>query len=61
MDEQKAIAEAAPPPPPSETADVAAAALDNPGGGTPAKRKGYGRRKLRTDIAGGSGGLSIPG
>ena len=68
-EEQKRIAEAPPPPAPQATATVAASAAELP---TPAAtatgaamaipmRRGLGRRGLRTDIAGGVGGLTIPG
>ena len=58
--EQLAI-QTAPPPPPAESAATAAPALENAQATTPSGiRKGMGRRKLRTDVAGGTGGLSIP-
>jgi hypothetical protein len=68
MAEQKRIAEAPPPPAPSPTATAAASAVELPaaiGTGGSAEmaiplRTGLGRRRLRTDIAGGTGGLSIP-
>jgi hypothetical protein len=59
--EQLAIQTAPPPPPPAESAATAAPALENAQATTPSSiRKGTGRRKLRTDMAGGTGGLSIP-
>ena len=62
--EQKAIAEAPPAPPPSPVAQSAAAALEITSGGTEgsavaSRRRGYGRKKLRTDLQAGSG-LNIP-
>ena len=63
MAEQKKIAEAPPPPAPQETAAAAAPALETAGMTIPVKQ-GVGRRKLRTDVggmAGGVGGLTIPG
>ena len=62
--EQKAISEAPPAPPPSPVAESAAAALEINAGGTASssgtgRRKGYGRKKLRTDLQAGSG-LNIP-
>jgi len=71
-EEQKRIAEAPPPPAPQETAKVAASAAELPIAATTAAgaemaipaRIGLSRRKLRTDVtsvAGGTGGLSIPG
>tara|TARA_R100000742_G_C4263042_1_gene80893 strand:+ start:151 stop:462 length:312 start_codon:yes stop_codon:yes gene_type:complete len=62
--EQKAIAEAPPAPPPSPVAQSAAAALEITAGGTKgsalaSRRRGYGRKKLRTDLQAGSG-LNIP-
>ena len=65
MAEQKRIAEAPPPPAPARSAMSAASAVET----MPAAaaedmaipvRRGFGRRQLRTDIAGGAGGLSIP-
>jgi hypothetical protein len=59
--EQLAIQTAPPPPPPAESATAAAPALENAQATIPSGiRKGMGRRKLRTDVAGGTGGLSIP-
>jgi hypothetical protein len=59
--EQLAIQTAPPPPAPAESAATAAPALENAQATTPSGiRKGMGRRKLRTDVAGGTGGLSIP-
>lgn len=61
--EQKDIATAPSAPPPSATAQSPAAALEIPGGdlglGAAEKRRGYGRRRLRTDLKKGSG-LQIP-
>ena len=57
--EQKAIAEAPPPPPPAAVATAAAPAVQESDMTIPV-RKGTGRRRLRTDIAGGTGGLTIP-
>jgi len=61
-DEQRAIAMAPPPPGPAKSADVAGSALETSGGAAPAAamRAGVGRKKLRKDLAGGAGGLSIP-
>tara|TARA_B100001564_G_scaffold235404_2_gene198954 strand:+ start:1717 stop:2028 length:312 start_codon:yes stop_codon:yes gene_type:complete len=63
QEEQKKIAQAPSAPPPSATAGSAAAALEIPGGdlglGAAEKRRGYGRRRLRTDLKKGSG-LQIP-
>ena len=58
MAEQKAIAEAPPPPPPAEVATAAAPAVEQMA--IPTGRTGMGRRRLRTDVAGGTGGLNIP-
>lgn len=60
--EQRAIAMAPPPPGPVKSADVAGSALETMDGAAPAAaiRKGVGRKKLRKDLAGGTGGLSIP-
>ena len=61
--EQEKIASAPSAPPPSATAERPAAALEIPGGdpglGAAAKRRGYGRKRLRTDLLSGSG-LKIP-
>ena len=61
--EAERIANAPSAPPPSATAERPAAALEIPGGdpglGAAAKRRGYGRRRLRTDLLSGSG-LQIP-
>jgi membrane protein involved in colicin uptake len=57
--EQRAIASAPPPPGPAETADVAQSALET-GPAQQQIRQGLGRKKLRKDLAGGVGGLSIP-
>ena len=61
--EQKRIATAPAAPPPSATATAPAAALELPSGGLgiggAEKRRGYGRRRLRTDLKQGSG-LQIP-
>ena len=61
--EQEKIASAPSAPPPSATAERPAAALEIPGGdpgfGAAAKRRGYGRKRLRTDLLSGSG-LQIP-
>ena len=63
QEEQKKIAEAPSAPPPSATAGGVAAALALPEGGIgiggAEKRRGYGRRRLRTDLKKGSG-LQIP-
>lgn len=68
MAEQKRIAEAPPPPPPAASAMSAVSAVETAPSLAAAStqdmaipiRKGVGRRQLRTDIAGGAGGLSIP-
>ena len=65
MAEQKRIAEAPPPPPPAPSAMSAASAAETVPSEAAADmaiplRRGLGRRQLRTDIAGGAGGLSIP-
>jgi len=61
--EQEKIATAPSAPPPSATAQRPAAALEIPGGseglGAAQQRRGYGRRRLRTDLLSGSG-LQIP-
>ena len=61
--EQEKIASAPSAPPPSATAERPAAALEIPGGdpglGAAAKRRGYGRKRLRTELLSGSG-LQIP-
>ena len=61
--EQEKIATAPSAPPPSATAQRPAAALEIPGGseglGAAQQRRGYGRRRLRTDFLSGSG-LQIP-
>ena len=61
--EQEKIASAPSAPPPSATAQRPAAALEIPGGdpglGAAQKRRGYGRKRLRTDLLSGSG-LQIP-
>ena len=61
--EQEKIANAPSAPPPSATAERPAAALELPGGspgiGAAQTRRGYGRRRLRTDLKSGSG-LQIP-
>ena len=61
--EQEKIATAPSAPPPSATAQRPAAALELPGGGeglgTAQMRRGYGRKRLRTDLLSGSG-LQIP-
>ena len=63
QEEQKKIATAPSAPPPSATATAPAAALELPSGGLgiggAEKRRGYGRRRLRTDLKQGSG-LQIP-
>ncbi len=73
--EQRAIAMATPPPAPEKVATAAMSAVESPtaatgvpgatagqtAAGELAIRAGIGRRKLRTDVAGGTGGLSIPG
>ena len=63
QEEQKKIAEAPPAPAPAEAATAVAAALEIPEGdlglGAAQKRRGYGRRRLRTDLLKGSG-LQIP-
>jgi hypothetical protein len=61
--EQKAIATAPPPPAPNPVAQAPTPALENAAASAPgAIRMGYGRKKMRTDIAGGGGSaLSIPG
>ncbi len=63
QEEQKKIAQAPSAPPPSPTAKAPAAALEIPGGdlglGAAERRRGYGRRRLRTDLKKGSG-LQIP-
>jgi len=59
--EQLAISTAPSPSAPAEAATTAASALENAQATTPSGiRQGLGRRKLRTDVAGGAGGLSIP-
>ena len=61
--EQEKIASAPSAPPPSATAQRPAAALEIPGGdpglGAAQQRRGYGRKRLRTDLLSGSG-LQIP-
>lgn len=61
--EQEKIASAPSAPPPSATAERPAAALEIPGGdpglGAAQQRRGYGRKRLRTDLLSGSG-LQIP-
>ena len=61
--EQEKIANAPSAPPPSATAQRPAAALELPGGspgiGAAQTRRGYGRKRLRTDLLSGSG-LQIP-
>ena len=61
--EQEKIATAPSAPPPSATAQRPAAALEIPGGseglGAAQQRRGYGRKRLRTDLLSGSG-LQIP-
>ena len=61
--EQEKIATAPSAPPPSATAQRPAAALELPGGspgmGVAQQRRGYGRKRLRTDLLSGSG-LQIP-
>ena len=61
--EQEKIASAPSAPPPSATAQRPASALELPGGspgiGAAQTRRGYGRRRLRTDLSSGSG-LQIP-
>tara|TARA_R100001443_G_scaffold7742_1_gene17076 strand:- start:3954 stop:4265 length:312 start_codon:yes stop_codon:yes gene_type:complete len=63
QEEQRKIATAPAAPPPSATATAPAAALELPSGslgiGGAQKRRGYGRRRLRTDLKQGSG-LQIP-
>jgi len=63
QEEQKRIATAPSAPPPSATAQAPAAALELPSGGLglggAEQRRGYGRRRLRTDLKKGSG-LQIP-
>ena len=63
QEEQKRIATAPSAPPPSATATAPAAALELPDGslglGGAQQRRGYGRRRLRTDLKQGSG-LQIP-
>ena len=63
QEEQKKIATAPSAPPPSATAQAPAAALELPSGslglGGAEQRRGYGRRRLRTDLKKGSG-LQIP-
>ena len=63
QEEQRKIAEAPSAPPPSATAGGVAAALELPEGGIgiggAQQRRGYGRRRLRTDLKKGSG-LQIP-
>jgi len=64
FEEQKRIQNAPPPPPPSPTAEVAAPSLEiTPTAGNPRRSKGYGRRRLRTDLGipgGGGAGVNIP-
>jgi hypothetical protein len=65
FEEQKAIQNAPPPPPPSPTAEVAAPSLEiTPTAANPGRRsRGYGRRRLRTDLGipgGGGAGVNIP-
>ena len=64
FEEQKAIQNAPAPPPPSPTAEVAAPSLEiTPTAGNPRRSKGYGRRRLRTDLGipgGGGTGVNIP-
>lgn len=62
-EEQKAIATATPPPAPNPVAQAPTAALENAAASVPsAIRMGYGRKKMRTDIAAAGGSaLSIPG
>ena len=63
QEEQKKIATAPSAPPPSPTATSPAAALEITEGdiglGTAQKQRGYGRKRLRTDLLKGSG-LQIP-
>tara|TARA_B100001989_G_scaffold137638_1_gene97551 strand:+ start:1443 stop:1754 length:312 start_codon:yes stop_codon:yes gene_type:complete len=63
QEEQKKIATAPSAPPPAATAQAPAAALEIPEGdiglGTAQKQRGYGRKRLRTDLLKGSG-LQIP-
>ena len=64
-EEQKAIAEAPPAPAPSPVAESAASALEITGANEEgianplSRKKGYGRKRFRTDIEEGSG-LNIP-
>ena len=65
FEEQKRIQNAPPPPPPSPTAEVAAPSLEiTPTAAAPQRRsKGYGRRRLRTDLGipgGGGAAVNIP-
>ncbi len=64
FDEQKAIQNAPAAPPPSPTAEVAGGALEiTPTAGNPRRSKGYGRRRLRTDLGipgGGGSSVNIP-
>tara|TARA_R100000458_G_C8102852_1_gene128839 strand:- start:194 stop:517 length:324 start_codon:yes stop_codon:yes gene_type:complete len=64
FEEQKRIQNAPAPPPPSPTAEVAAPSLEiTPTAGSPRRTKGYGRRRLRTDLGipgGGGAGVNIP-
>lgn len=63
FEEQKAIQTAPPPPAPNLSADVAGSSLEIPHYSTQAnRRKGFTRRKARTDRipGGGGGGLYIP-
>tara|TARA_R100000458_G_scaffold23649_1_gene21173 strand:- start:890 stop:1213 length:324 start_codon:yes stop_codon:yes gene_type:complete len=65
FEEQKRIQNAPPAPPPSPTAEVAGASLEiTPTAQAPQRRtKGYGRRRLRTDLGipgGGGAGVNIP-
>lgn len=63
QEEQKRIANAPSAPPPAATATAPAAALEIPEGdiglGTAQKQRGFGRKRLRTDLLKGSG-LQIP-
>ena len=64
FEEQKRIQNAPPAPPPSPTAEVAAPSLEiTPTAGNPRRSKGYGRRRLRTDLGipgGGGAAVNIP-
>lgn len=60
IEQQKRINEAPPPPPPSPTTQAAAPAIEA-ASAMISPARGMNRRKLQTGIAGGTGGLTIPG